>query len=91
MNEVIGRRPDNYLAWAIVTLILCCWPFSIIAIVNSVKVDRLWDHGEYDEALRCSDEAKKWVIISAILGIFITVMTIVLAIIAGRLIEEGWL
>jgi hypothetical protein len=56
-----------------------------------VKVDRLWDHGEYDEALRCSDEAKKWVIISAILGIVITVMIIVLAIIAGRLIEEGWL
>ena len=52
--------PDNYLAWSIVTTLLCCWPFGIPAIVNAVKVENLWIMGDKAGALERSKAAKKW-------------------------------
>lgn len=56
--------PDNYLAWSIVTTILCCWPFGIPAIVNAVKVENLWMMGDKAGAIERSKAAKKWCWIS---------------------------
>lgn len=52
--------PDNYLVWAILTTLFCCWPFSIPAIVNASKVDRLWALGNKAEAIEKAKNAKKW-------------------------------
>lgn len=57
--------PDNYLAWAIVSTLLCCWPFGIPAIINAVKVDKLWNGGYEEEAIIAANNAKKWANISA--------------------------
>lgn len=60
------RKPDNYLVWAILTTVLCCLPFGVVAIVKSSQVDTLWQQGRYDEAFKASESSKKWSIISAI-------------------------
>ena len=56
------RKPDNYLAWSILTTVLCCLPLGIIAIIKSSKVDTLWAEGLHDKAIQTAQEAKKWCI-----------------------------
>ena len=63
------QKPDNYLVWAILSTLLCCLPFGIVAIVKSSKVDTLWYAGNHTEAIQASNDAKKWSIISAVVGL----------------------
>jgi len=60
--------PENYLVWAIVVTICCCWPFGIPAIINANKVSSLYGQGDYAGAQQASADAKKWTIIAAIVG-----------------------
>ena len=59
-------KPDSWLAWSIVSAILCCLPLSIPAIVYAAKVDGLWHDQRYEEAIRAAKSAKQWTIASAI-------------------------
>ena len=63
------QKPDNYLVWAILSTLLCCLPFGIVAIVKSSKVATLWYAGNHAEAIQASNDAKKWSIISAVVGL----------------------
>lgn len=56
--------PDDYLVWAILSTILCCWPLGIPAIVNATKVEKLWYKGNKEEAIQRSKKAKKWCFVS---------------------------
>lgn len=67
-QQPLEPKPSNYLAISIITTILCCWPLGIPAIINASKVNKLWDSGDYAGAQDASNKAKKWTIISAILG-----------------------
>ena len=73
-----GNKPDNYLVWAILSTLFCCWPVGIVSIVNAAKVDAEWNKGNYAEAQKCSDNAKKFATISAIVGAIFIVLYIVL-------------
>lgn len=100
-NQMVGGgernsqlpRPNNYLAWSIVVTLLCCWPFGIPAIVNSAKVNGLYDRGEYNQAQEASNKAKKWIKWTVIAAAIFWVLYIVLAIEgivgAGMLSELG--
>lgn len=59
-SQPAERCPDNYLAWSIITTLMCCWPFGIPAIVNATQVDKLWAQGDKIGALEKSKNAKKW-------------------------------
>lgn len=88
MNEVTKQRPDNYLVWAILSTVLCCIPFGIVAILKSTKVDTLWNEGRYDEAVQSAQDAKKWAIIaagSALAVSFIFMLIMIIAVLAGEL------
>lgn len=74
-------KPDDNLVWAILSTVLCCLPFGIVAIVKSCKVDSLWAAGQYAEAKQAADEAKKWSIISAVVfGGFVLLYIIIVAV-----------
>lgn len=60
------------------TTILCCLPLGIVSLVYSNKVSGLWAQGRYAEAQTASDNAKKWAIISAIVGVVAYVIGVVL-------------
>ena len=55
-------KPDNNLAWSLVTLLACCMPLGIVSLVYSMKVDTLYYQGQYKEAQKSADLAKKWAI-----------------------------
>lgn len=71
--QVPAGKPDNYLVWAILTTILCCLPFGIVAIVKAAKVDGLWNSGQYAAAQAAANDAKKWSIIAAVVGVVVGV------------------
>ncbi len=75
-----GPPPNNNLVWAILTTILCCLPFGIVSIVKATQVNSLWAQGQTAEAQAAADAAKKWAIISAVLGVIAIVLSIILAV-----------
>ena len=58
------RKPDatvpSYLTQAILVTLCCCLPFGIAAIVHAAKVNSHLARGEYEQAVKASEEAKKW-------------------------------
>lgn len=77
--------PNNHLAWAILSTILCCWPFGIPAIVNAIRVDKFWIAGHKEEAINAANKAKKWANISAILAGAFWVFFFLIALISAGL------
>lgn len=78
-------KPDNHLAMAILTTILCCLPFGIVAIVKASKVNSLYLMKQYDLAQKTADEAKKWSLIGIICGL---VVYVIYAIVYGAAIAS---
>lgn len=68
-NPQTPAKPDNYLAFAIVSTILFFAPTGIVAIVKASQVDSLWAAGKYEEALAMSASAKKFSKISLFIGL----------------------
>jgi hypothetical protein len=61
--------PPTYLAWALVTTLLCCLPAGIVAIVYSSSVETKYAHGDYQGAVSASGSARLWCILALVLGI----------------------
>jgi hypothetical protein len=67
-GDAVPPMPENYLVWAILATIFCCWPIGIAAIVNAAKVSSLYGVRNYAEAQKASENAKKWTIWTAVAG-----------------------
>jgi len=61
-----GTPPPNYLVWAILTLIFCCWPLSIASIVFAAQVNGKYSAGDLTGAQESSRKAKQFALWSAI-------------------------
>lgn len=72
-----GQAPDNNLVWAILCTVLCCLPLGIVAIVKSTQVNNLWAQGQYEQAQKAADDAKKFAMWGAIVGVAVTVIIII--------------
>ena len=77
-QQPMGTKPKSFLVLSILVTVLCCLPFGIIAIIQSAKVDNLWNAGQYDEAQTASRKARNWVIASAATGFVISVLYVIL-------------
>ena len=56
--------PSNYLAFAIITTILCCLPFGIVSIIFAAQVNSKWAAGDFVGAQISSKNAKTWAWVS---------------------------
>lgn len=83
-------RPDTYLLWAILTTCFCCVPLGIYAIIRSSKVENLYAMGDYEGAYKASDDAKKWSIISAVLGLIAGVIYFLILLMTNLLSSSGY-
>jgi hypothetical protein len=73
-----ASEPDTNLVWGILVTVLCCLPFGIVSIVHASKVSTLWAQGQYAEAQKAADDAKKWALWGAIAGAIVTVIYVLL-------------
>lgn len=72
--SVQSVKPDNNMVWAILSTLFCCLPTGVYAIYLASKVDSLYLSGQYAEAQAMANDAKKWVQISAGLGLVVFVI-----------------
>ncbi|MBN1863776.1 MAG: CD225/dispanin family protein [Victivallales bacterium] len=81
-----GAPPPNYLAFAIVTTILCCWPLGIPAIIFACQVNGKHESGDHEGAMQASKKAKLFSILALCGGgliVLIWLLMTVISIIAG--------
>ena len=65
--------------------LFCCLPFGIAGIVNASKVDSAWAAGNHAEAQRASEQAAKWTKIGFFVGIGVTVLYLIVAVVGGTM------
>lgn len=82
VNEV-STPPDNHLAYAILSTILCCWPIGIFSIIKSTKVNSLWQQGDTAGAQKASEDAKKFAIYAAVAGVAFLVIYLIIVLVFG--------
>lgn len=63
-------KPDNFLAWAIVSTLLCCLPTGIVAIVYASQVDSYWFAGDHEASRRAARRARTWTWVSVGIAVF---------------------
>ena len=75
-----GGRVSNtaYLVWSIIVTLLCCLPLGIPAIVFAAKINTLNDAGDYIGAQDAAKKSKTWIIVAAIVGVVVGILSIVL-------------
>lgn len=81
-QQPAGQPPNNHLVMAIIG-ILFCLPFGIVAVVKSSQVNGLWAQGQYAEAQASAESAKKWAMWSIIIGVVVSVIYVILAVVGG--------
>jgi uncharacterized membrane protein len=81
-QQPVGQSPNNHLLMSIIG-ILFCLPFGIVAVVKSSQVNGLWAQGQYAEAQKSADSARKWAMWSIIIGVVLTVIYVILAVVGG--------
>ena len=60
MQSPVPPCPPTNLAWAIIVTILCCQIFGIIAIVYAAQVKSKYDAGQYETAVKYSENSALW-------------------------------
>ncbi len=73
-----GTRPKNWLVESILVTLFCCLPFGIVGIINAARVNSAFDSGRVDEAIKASEDAKKWTKIGFIVGLVFGVLYVIL-------------
>jgi len=74
-------KPSNNLVLAILSTLFCCLPFGVVSIVFASQVDGKWNSGDHAGAQEAADKAKRWAIISAVVGIVAIVLYIVVVVV----------
>ena len=82
-NNPTGNAPDNNLVWAILCTVLCCLPLGIVSIIKSSKVKELWANGDHAGAQKAADDAKKYAIWGAAIGVIVLVIYLILVFAVG--------
>lgn len=68
-NQDFSPAPDNHLVKSILTMLFCCLPFGIVALINATKVESLWASGQKEQAQKAAADADKWANVALICGI----------------------
>lgn len=69
VREEIPPCPPTFMAWSIFTLICCCMPGGILAIIFSALTTGAYSKGDYRKAKLMSERAEWTIIISIVLGL----------------------
>lgn len=84
-----GRPPKTWLVEAILVTLFCCMVFGIVAIVYAAGVESKYNAGDYAGAVKASNDAKKWVTISFLLGATVLIIYIALVVFFGMAANIG--
>jgi Na+-driven multidrug efflux pump len=82
MVSAIPRQIPTYLAQAVLVTLLCFLPFGIVALIFASQVKGKLQAGDYAGAQQASKKAKTWCWLAFGVGLALTILLIVLAVVA---------
>jgi hypothetical protein len=82
-GQPVGSPPPNYLVPAILATIFCCLPLGIASIVFAAQVNGKFASGDVAGAQESSRKAKTFAIWSAVIGLVVGVIYLVVVILAA--------
>lgn len=88
MYQGMPPCPPTNLVWAILTTVLCCLPFGVVAIVKASNVSSCYQRGDYNGALANSRSAAKWSIASAVCSVVFLIIYFILIAVFGLSLAE---
>lgn len=74
----IPPRPKTWLVQSILVTLFCCLPFGIVGIVYAVRVNSLYDQTLYNDAVRSSNKARKWMMFGLFAGLIYLVFLLIM-------------
>ena len=80
------QKPINgtlYLVFAILSMLLCCLPLGIVAIVYASRVNSMQKNGDYAGAQNAAKKAKLFTIISVVAALIVTIFYLIFAVVLG--------
>jgi hypothetical protein len=77
--------PKNWLVESILVTIFCCLPFGIAGIVFASQVNSKTAAGDYEGALKASQDAAKWTKIGFWIGIVVIAGSFIFSTLFGGL------
>lgn len=81
------QKPSNNLVLSIIGTVLF-WPISLWGLLKAVKVNKLWDSGNHQEAIDASNSARKLGIAGIIVGGIFFIIGIIAQIVVLSAAEE---
>lgn len=78
LPQETGAPPRAYLWWAIAATAFCFAPFGLVAIWFGYRSLRAIDHEDLDAAARASGSARRWLIITVILGLILNLLLLLI-------------
>jgi hypothetical protein len=89
-SQPAGEPPPTNLVWGILTTVLCCLPFGIVSIVYAAQVNGKWASGDVAGAQDASAKARRWAIISAVVGVVLAALAVALSLVGMLAVpQEG--
>lgn len=79
-RHLLSLAPSNNLVSSILSMLFCCLPFGVVAVVHASRVDGFWARGMRVEAVRESEAARKWCWASVVIGILYQICVLALLI-----------
>ncbi|MDE6272548.1 MAG: CD225/dispanin family protein [Muribaculaceae bacterium] len=73
-GQLEEKMPSTYLVWSVVMTLLCCLPAGVVAIIYSCQVSSKFYAGDFAGAMRASERAQIWIIISFVLGVMVNTL-----------------
>ncbi|MGN0213243.1 MAG: CD225/dispanin family protein [Muribaculaceae bacterium] len=74
-----AQEAPTHLVWAVIVTLLCCQITGIIAIIYGALASSANSHCNYERALKMSDTAQVWVMVSIAIGVVYMPIQIMLA------------
>ncbi len=62
-GAVRGRKmpqPNAHIAYAIITMICCCFPCGLVSLIYATQVGKKYEAGDYIGSLKASKTANSW-------------------------------
>ena len=81
------QKPSNNLVLSIIGTVLF-WPISLWGLLKAVKVNKLWDSGNHQEAIDAANSARKLGIAGIIVGGIFFIIGIITQIVVLSAAEE---
>ncbi len=72
--QIVAPKICNNLILAIISMICCCIPTGIVAIIYSLKVDSYVLSGQIEEAKAAANSAQTWAVVGIVLGLISSVL-----------------